>query len=88
MSPTVAQPVASMHAALNIDGLVIRAEISPDTPHPTLTVWAQGETGHPGGDAELDADGVDALLAGLDHFRVQVEQLRAQLADTTTGSTR
>ena len=63
------------------------AELSEELAGPRLVLWAQSMAGHPAGDTALDLAGVDALLTGLDGFRVRVEHFRAQLAAGTAGAT-
>jgi hypothetical protein len=70
------------------NGWYLAAEISRETPRPVLAVWAQDTSGWPGGDCQLDAAGVDAILGDLDQFAAQLRALRAQLAAETPEGAR
>jgi hypothetical protein len=87
--------VAGQHApAVDIarltfpNGWYLAAEISRETPRPLLALWTQDISGWPGGDCQLDAAGVDALLADLPRFAAQLRALRDQLAAETSEGAR
>lgn len=66
-------------ARLVLPGWSVFAEASEDGPRPVAAVWAQSAEGWPGGESELDAAGVDEVLAQLPQFAARLRALRASL---------